>query len=129
MKTPSYLRHLENASLVDSQGISFGQNLGYGLNTSLIPFTFAPGILLDNGSGNKPRLVPNAPITLYNPLNPFEEPVTVTPDVLSPTLSVSSFNLMSPSITKSFVSPSINVTITGSSEDVNKVLSLLESLR
>lgn len=129
MKVPSYLRHLESASLVDSQGIPIGQNLGYGLNTVLTPFTFAPGILLDNGSENKPRLVPNAPITLYNPLNPFEQPVTVTPDVLSPTLSVSSFNLMSPSISKNFVSPGLNVTITGNSDDVNRVLSLLKSLR
>jgi hypothetical protein len=146
MSLPSYLKHLVNQPLVGPDGVSILNSIaGVGmynpilstypmttykladsvLNPSMYMTGFEPPVLLDTGIG-KPRLVPPGPITLYNPLNPFQEPITVTPtqNIMTP---LSPVPILS-TITRTYNSPLLNVTISGVSDDVQKVIRLLESL-
>jgi len=128
MSLPSYTKHLSNSPLVSFDG----QSLMSPINPlHLIQYGFVPGfldslaaLLVDTGMG-KPKLVPPGPLTLYSPYNPFEEPITVG----TPTLSDTLVSLLSTKqVTKTFDNGKINVTITGSVDDVDKALVHLKSL-
>ena len=127
MSLPSYTKHLSDYPVVGYDGLSL---LSPHSPIALAQYGFVPGffdglspVLLDTGNG-KPKLVPHGPLTIYNPLNPFEEPVTLTPQ--RSLLDM----LVSTNVTKTFINTAlnINVNITGSPADVEKVLNHLKTL-
>jgi len=121
MSFPSYIKHLNNQPVVGFDGLN------------LLQYSFVPGLLdnlgapviVDTGDGKK-RLVPPGPITLYNPMNPFEPPVTVSPG-FNPLTSAMTPMSYTPLITRTINNSKYNVTITGTEDNVTKVVSLLES--
>jgi hypothetical protein len=127
MSLPYYTKHLSDYPVVGYDGLSL---LSPHSPIGLTQYSFVPGffdnfnpILLDTGNG-KPKLVPHGPITLYNPLNPFEDAVTLTPQRNLLDMLVSS------NVTKTYTNLPLNlsVNITGSPADVDKVIQHLKTL-
>lgn len=123
MSFPSYIKHLSDTPIVGSDGLSLSP-------IDLIRFAFVPGLLdnlaapiiVDSGDG-KERLVPPGPITLYEPMNPYAPAITVSPSLHSITPTV-----VGPVVTHTINNSKFNVTISGSADNVSKVLKVLESL-
>ena len=127
MDIPSYTKHLANSPLVSFDG----QSLLSPVNpVHLLQYGFVPGyldglapVLVDTGVG-KPKLVPPGPITLYNPYNPFDQPITVTPNASDSLISL----ISETRVTRTFDNGKINVTISGTVDDVEKAFIHLRSL-
>ena len=127
MNIPSYTKHLSNYPVVGYDGLSL---LSPHSPLAMTSYGFVPDffdslspVLLDTGNG-KPKLVPHGPITVFNPLNPYEEPVTLTPQ--RSLLDM----LVSTNVTKTYINTAlnINVNITGTPAEVDKVMEHLKTL-
>ena len=135
MSIPYYTKHLSTSPVVDYNGLSLLSPYSELSPVAFAQYGFVPGFLdnlapvLIDTPGTNPRLVPPGPLTLFNPLNPFEEPITLTPSRNTLIDALLTSGIANVKVTKTFSNSLVNVQITGTTSDVDKVMAHLQTLR